>query len=295
MTRGVGGPRSQPRVVTKQVESKPSKVASETKTEKAQSSEHKEAKKLTPEQQKVAKGRKMLSAEMKAMPLKQSIKEKLGDKADPHKTLVKTTGHRQNLGADVKAPYKHSTVLASGGKSIPKPMETDPKTSKFAVRNELNSLMTGFLDSAKATRHYHAARTRNLDGETGILKQGLQPRFGGTGAAKGSADMKEQSKGKVHVTSNPGRATEYRELFRTGVMPSDKTKTTEPSEAEILKLNLKKKQVDSKTKDPHDPYQAYTLEKGIDPKYIRRDKHADLGKLDAREHTLKGKAENERS
>lgn len=194
---------------------------------------------------------------------------------------------------------------------LPESFKDSPAFENDAQRDKLNTLMHGAEKAAEKTRGYHATRTRNLNGETGIMKEGLQPRFGGTGAAKGTKGYEDQSKGKVHYTPSKHHGEDYKQFYETGVFPWNKELTTEPSEAEVLKISLTAEQLAQATQDPHDKL-GRTLDEGIDPKYIRktspenlpgsqnlREAQKDVNKLEedshgaAQTHIEKGKAENE--
>ena len=125
----------------------------------------------------------------------------------------------------------------------------------------------GFL--AQQTRFYHATRTRNLGGPDGILEDGLQPRFGGTGAAAGNDNFEATSRGKVHVTRDEDHAHDYKTYYETGVMPTNPDLTTQDrSPGEVLKVSLPRALKDQLRPDKDDPL-ARTLDVAIPPEHIK--------------------------
>src|SRR5262245_18667589 len=200
-------------------------------------------KKLSEKEVKEMGAAKKRSSAFGAAAVQQALHEKVESKKPK---LVKTTGHMQQL------PYTQTPEAARVGRSrhadpqrpLPKAFATGDKKETFEVRNRLNTLLAGFMDAATATRHFHATRTNNLKGESGILKSGMQPRFGGSGAAKGSEQFEAQSKGKVHVTTKESRAIEYKDFFSKGESMYMPGKKTDASTSEYLRVNLTKKQRD---------------------------------------------------
>jgi hypothetical protein len=185
-----------------------------------------------------------------------------------------------------KSAYTTNPVLPESYKSAP--------GMSWAERNDLNKLFIGTEMAGNQTRFYHATRTRNTKGKTGIFKQGLDPNFGGKGAAKATQEYQQQSKSKVHFTKSEHHAGEYQTFFETGKMPGNEELKTKKSRAEVLKLALPADVVNTSQKDPHDQL-GRTTDKKIDAKYIRSSvPNPAPGKLkNWQELDQKGKAENE--
>jgi hypothetical protein len=210
--------------------------------------------------------------------------------------LQKTKAQREKLDeqasklADDVAGKKAAYTTVS---SLPESYKTAPGMS-WAERDDLNKLFVGTEMAGNQSRFYHATRTKNLKGKTGILKQGLDPNFGGKGAAKATQEFQEQSKKKVHFTKNEGHAGEYKTFFETGKMPGMEDLTTKKSKAEVLKLALPADVVSSSARDPHDDL-GRTTDKKIDPRYIRSTApNPEPGKLkDWQSLVEKSQAENE--
>ena len=164
----------------------------------------------------------------------------------------------------------------------------------WAERNDLNKLFLGTEMAADQTRYYHATRSKNTKGKTGILKQGLDPNYGGKGAAKATAAYQKQSQHKVHFTKSEHHAGEYKTFFESGKMPGTEELRTKKSKAEVLKLALPADVVGTSQKDPHDQ-KGRTTDKKIDPRNIRSTApNPAPGKLkDWQQLVEKSKAENE--
>ena len=264
-----------------------------------------EERKLSSDEVKDMRTSKKGSVALRESAVKQSLDQKIGGSgkaAKQQEPLTKTKGQEQ-----IAKPYTHGSVYERSardprkmdhGPSLPKAAETDPKNRNWAVRDELNSLITGFRKAAQTTRFFHATRTKNLSGKTGIQKKGLEPRHGGKGAAKGSEQFEAQSAKKVHITDVHAAADDYRRFFKTGkmrVMGADgkfQDKTTKPSSAEMLKISLPAEQRKKLQPDPDDR-QASTLNEKIKPEYIRKEGPVKPGKLDAQKHIKQQVAENQ--
>jgi hypothetical protein len=137
--------------------------------------------------------------------------------------------------------------------------------------DDVDHLMKEAPFAAQSTRYYHATRVRNLEkaNGTGILQQGLDPNWGGTGAAKGNAEFEKNSKNKVHVTRNQEHGNDYKEFFETGVMPTNTDmKTNDVSPADLLKISLPKNMKDMLQPDPDDML-ARTLDVKIPAENIK--------------------------
>jgi hypothetical protein len=210
--------------------------------------------------------------------------------------LQKTKAQREKLDNAAEAlandvSGKKATYTTASG--LPESYKNAPG-SDWAERNDLNKLFVGTEMAGNQTRFYHATRTRNLKGKTGIFKQGLDPNFGGKGAAKATQEFQDQSKSKVHFTKNEPHANDYKQFFETGKMPGMEELETKKSKAEVLKLALTADVVNSSVKDPHDQL-GRTTDKKIDPKYIRSSApNPAPGKLkNWQELDQKSKAEND--
>ena len=133
---------------------------------------------------------------------------------------------------------------------------------------ELKFLLREAALAAIKTYAYHATKSKNV---SSIMKGGLDPNYGGTGAAKGNEQFEEQSKNKVHYTRKHGLASDYKKYFE-GDTPFGKDKVEEsPGPAEILQIALHKDIVETEEIDPDSKKydKAFTTTKKIGGKNIK--------------------------
>jgi hypothetical protein len=128
---------------------------------------------------------------------------------------------------------------------------------------------------------------------TGIAATGLQPRFGGTGAATADPAFVAQSKGKVHYTRKPKHAERYRQFIEGSPDAFEGVTHSEPGPAETLLLSIHADAVKREEQDPADRY-AKTTSEAIKPESIKRLKPASIppsgqkDELGWREHQQRG-------
>jgi hypothetical protein len=132
---------------------------------------------------------------------------------------------------------------------------------------ELKLLMKGAVESAWKTYAYHATKSANAES---IADSGLDPRRGGTGAAKGSGAFEEHSRGHVHYTRKLGLADDYKRHFEGNGPFGRKVET--PEDAEILQVAI---HADIGAREEVDPDskaydRAYRTRSRIPGEYIRR-------------------------
>lgn len=137
-------------------------------------------------------------------------------------------------------------VAQFGRKKKGKGKDTGPKLVSFedtssqdvaanvlAGDDELKTLMHEAAIAALTTYAYHATRSRNAPS---ILMAGLDPSFGGSGAAKGESTFEEHSKNKVHYTRQVSLADDYRRYFEGETPFGAKRRVEEPVPAEVLQV-----------------------------------------------------------
>jgi hypothetical protein len=172
---------------------------------------------------------------------------------------------------------------------------------------ELKLLMKGAVESAWKTYAYHATKSANV---ASIADSGLDPRHGGTGAAKGSTAFEEHSKGHAHYTRKLDVADVYRRHLTgdSSAFPGRAVET--PEDAEILQVAIHAEDRAQEEADPDSKARdyAYRTRSRIPGKYIRRLAHVPIpAKPDSRkkaaplvrganerawaEHVIRGQAE----
>lgn len=160
--------------------------------------------------------------------------------------------------------------------------------------NDLHLLLRHAAAAAWKTFAFHGTKSSRVEGPGGIAATGLDPNYGGTGAAKGSSEFEEQSKQKVHYTRDIYHAREYQDYFEGRSAFSGQTYPQEQQgPAEILQLSLPASVAGSEQRDVSDK-QGITTNQAIPPENVRRLKPADPpatkqeGELMWRQHQLKG-------
>lgn len=130
--------------------------------------------------------------------------------------------------------------------------------------DELSYLLEEAAIAAIKTYAYHATKVKNL---AGILKGGLDPDFGGTGASKGDSKFEEQSKNKVHYARNLGTAADYKTYFEGGTPFGKEKIDADPSDADILQIALHSDVIEGEEVDPDSTKgdKAFTSTKKISP------------------------------
>ena len=120
---------------------------------------------------------------------------------------------------------------------------------------------------------FHATKKKFLqqnDQSNGILNDGLDPNFGGKGAAQlDPTKFEKLCQNKVHLTRQEYHAQEYQTMYETGSHPGIRDKTyPNPEPAEVLKVSVSKQQYERSEIDPDDRY-ARTFSEKIEPNQIR--------------------------
>jgi hypothetical protein len=139
---------------------------------------------------------------------------------------------------------------------------------KAITGTELNLLMKGAVESAWKTYAYHATKSANV---RSIGESGLDPRRGGTGAAKGTDTFESHSRGHVHYTRKLDLAHDYRRHLEGDTAAFGRAVET-PEAAEVLQVAIPRDIAAGEEVDPdskvHD--RAYRTSSRISGKYIRR-------------------------
>lgn len=150
------------------------------------------------------------------------------------------------------------------------PGKSETNAGKAAITGaELKILLRGAAVAAWNTYSFHATKSENVES---IVKKGLDPNRGGTGAAKGSEEFQEHSRGKVHYTRNLGLAEDYQRHFE-GQSPFGR-QDPNPAPAEVLKIAVPRDVVDREEVDPDSRTsdRAYRTSKHIPGRFIRSTK-----------------------
>ncbi len=116
---------------------------------------------------------------------------------------------------------------------------------------------------------YHATKSRNM---AGIGPAGLDPNFGGTGAAQGDTGFEERSANKVHYTRKGALAADYKNYFEGAQPFGANRKDPAPESAEVLQIALPRTIVETEQDDADSKRgdRAYTTTQAIPPENIRR-------------------------
>jgi hypothetical protein len=117
------------------------------------------------------------------------------------------------------------------------------------LSDEGKALMREFNIAAYRTYAYHATKTKNVTGRTGILNTGLDPSYGGTGASQGDAEFEASSAGKVHYARKQATTEDYRRHLE-GQAVFGTRRDKHPSPAEILQISLPSAVVAGEKPDP---------------------------------------------
>lgn len=141
------------------------------------------------------------------------------------------------------------------------------KGQKAISAKELHILIQGAAQAAWTTYTYHATKVANVGN---ILDQGLDPDYGGTGAAAGHETFEKHSRGHVHYTRNIGLAEDYKRFFEGGKHPFPKNHAS-PGPAEILQVAIPAKIAANEEVDPDTPAtdRAYRTNRPIKGRNIR--------------------------
>lgn len=137
----------------------------------------------------------------------------------------------------------------------------------FAGDDDLKTLMQEAALAALTTYAYHATRSRNAPS---ILSEGLDPDYGGTGAAKGDATFEQHSKNKVHYTRQISLADDYKSYFEGGT-PFGTRQVDKPAPAEVLQVAVHANLLGSEAVDPDSARtdRAFTNTGAVPGEYIR--------------------------
>ena len=147
------------------------------------------------------------------------------------------------------------------------PAAATNKGAKAISAKELHILIQGAAQAAWTTYTYHTTKVANVGN---ILQEGLDPAFGGTGAAAGHETFEQHSRGHVHYTRNIGLAEDYKRFFEGGKHPFPKDHPT-PAPAEILQVAIPAKVAANEEIDPDTPKtdRAYRTDRRIKGRNIR--------------------------
>ena len=167
----------------------------------------------------------------------------------------------------------------------------DGKSSVFDPNNttpnrEESRMLSGMVDAAGDSVHYHGTKDRNLDGSTGILSQGLDPNRGGTGAGTLDQETYEECLNKVHLSPVFGRCNEYAEWFEGGTLSGVDEKHDDIAQSSVMRATLPKNLTEQLSKDKDDPMGVTSTAK-IDPDYLRDNRPVDVGQGDWEDHETK--------
>jgi hypothetical protein len=147
-------------------------------------------------------------------------------------------------------------------------------------KGQVDFLLREASIAAFLTFAFHASKTSSV--EKGILKGGLDPNYGGTGAGKISETFEEHSKGKVHYTRDVAIASGYKSYFEGSKVVFGPHKVVEkPEPAEVLRVSLPQEIVKAEERDPDSPPsdRAFRSTSLIPPENISRLRPTDLPKL----------------
>lgn len=141
------------------------------------------------------------------------------------------------------------------------------KGKKNITGKELKILLEGAVEAAWTTYAYHATQSKNVKS---ITEHGLDPKKGGTGAAKGDKKFEKESKKRVHFTRDRYVAGSYKEHLEGGTPFGRKHES--PAPAEVLQVVIPRdiaarEKIDQSSR-PSD--RAYRTEHPISGEYIRR-------------------------
>jgi hypothetical protein len=154
-------------------------------------------------------------------------------------------------------------------------------------------LMQHAAVAAYKTFAYHATKTSAVEGPTGIAATGLQPRYGGTGAAGTSQEMIEQSRDKVHYARGYQHVDQYREFAEGSKTAFPGKVHPSPGPSEVLQLSLHAADLQHEQRDRDDNAARVTAQ-AIAPDSIKRLKPAAIpasraeGEMMWRDHQLRG-------
>lgn len=98
---------------------------------------------------------------------------------------------------------------------------------------DLALLMQEAALAALKTYAFHATRSSSAPS---ILRGGLDPSYGGTGAAQGAGVFEEHSKNKIHYTRKLGLAEDYQRYFEGGTPFGPSRKVAKVEAAEVLQV-----------------------------------------------------------
>jgi hypothetical protein len=112
---------------------------------------------------------------------------------------------------------------------------------------DLALLMQEAALAALKTYAFHATRSSSAPN---ILRGGLDPSYGGTGAAKGAGVFEQHSKNKIHYTRKLGLAEDYQRYFQGGTPFGPSRKVAKVEAAEVLQVVISNARMATEAVDP---------------------------------------------
>jgi hypothetical protein len=112
---------------------------------------------------------------------------------------------------------------------------------------QLALLMQEAALAALKTYAFHATRSSSAPS---ILDGGLDPSYGGTGAAEGTGAFEEHSRGKIHYTRKLGLAEDYQRFFEGGTPFGPKRTVATAEAAEVLQVVISNQRASTEAVDP---------------------------------------------
>jgi hypothetical protein len=167
-----------------------------------------------------------------------------------------------------RADYPDKPPPVPDGKRIAKEMsDTDPAADAFQPGGKITAAMLKTLLNEAAIAAFKTYRFQGTKSRVvpDILEKGLDPEFGGSGAAKGDKAFEEDSKNHIYYTPNFSTADSYRArgegAEKAGFDPN-------PGRSEVLEIYLPEHLKKNEVRDGTEPGALMTTD-SIPAEYIR--------------------------
>ncbi len=192
-----------------------------------------------------------------------------GDAIHPERPFVRALGDVTTNGAPVQRQDPEGKAVVdelTNPEWVPAGARVEGPVSRPITGAELHVLLRGAAVAAWNTYSYHATKAANVES---IKTHGLDPHYGGTGAAAGSGTFAAHSRGHVHYTRNLGLAGDYKRHFE-GQTPFGR-RDPAPAPAEILQVAIPREIVDREEVDPDSKIydRAFRTRAAVPGRFIR--------------------------